>query len=218
MKFFVDNRMFGASMNGAAVGMARPQAAATAPAPAPAPRPAQPRPPAPRKPRFLGQAAQSINDIVNQIKTDVGILGGYYGKNANLPLQFRVPGSVYSNVADYADAIWKDVVVPHDAAPDSQAWTAPAPQSVLSRVALSEQMIADFGNQVSAAEAKYAQSQGTAGGAPTSVATVQPQGQGFQWSLGTAVLGALAVVTIAGVLFFTPASPIEGEVSNLPRA
>jgi hypothetical protein len=216
MKFFVDNRMFGASMNGSAVGMARPQAAA--PSPAPAPRPVQPpRPAAARKPRFLGQATPSINDIVDRIKTDVGVLGDYYNRNANLPLQFRVPGSIYSNVADYSDAIWKDVVLRHDANPDSQAWTAPAPQSVLSRVALSEQMIADFGNQVSAAEAKYAQSQGNPAAAPTQVATVQPQGQGFQWSLGTAVLGALAIATIAGVLFFTPASPIEGPVSELPR-
>ncbi len=202
-------------MNGS-VGMARPQAAAPAPAKAPAKAAPAPRP---RGPRFLGQATPSINDLVDRIKTDVGVLGGYYNRNANLPLQFRVPGSIYSNVADYSDAIWKDVVVPHDANPDSQAWAAPASQSLLSRVALSEQMIADFGNQVSAAEAKYAQSQGSPSAAPTSVAqtTVEPQGQGFQWSLGTAVLGALALATIAGVLFFTPASPIEGPVSELPR-
>lgn len=202
-------------MNGS-IGMARPQA----PAPAPAKAPAKTAPaPRPRGPRFLGQATPSMNDIVDRIKADVGVLGGYYDRNANLPVQFRVPGSIYSNVADYADAIWKDVVVPHDANPDSEAWTAPASQSVLSRVALSEQMIADFGNQVSAAEAKYAQSRGSQSSAPSPVAqaTVQPQGQGFQWSLGTVALGALALATIAGVLFFTPASPIEGPVSELPR-
>lgn len=216
MKFFVDNRMFGNSMSGGAVPMARQQAA-----PTPASAPVQAAlPPAPRKPRFLGQAGTSINDLVDRIKSDVSVLSGYYGRNASLPLEYRVSGAVYARVADYSDAIWKDMVVPHDASPDSSAWNAPASQSALSRVALSEQMIADFGQQVSAAEAKYAQAQGSQASTPPSVtqATVQPQGQGFQWSLGTAALGLLAIATIAGVLFFTPAAPIEGKVSELPKA
>ncbi len=217
MNFFVDNRMFGSKMNGS-VNMAGSQIQVP-------PAVAQVLPPAPRRPRFLGQTASTVNDIIDRIKTDVGVLGGYYSRNANLPLEFRVPGSVYATVADYSDAIWKDAVIPRDANPDSQAWNAPAPQSLLSRVALDEQMIADYGNQVSAAEAKYAQSQGSTSTAPTPTpgptpvaqATVAPQGQGIQLSLGTIVLGAIAVVTIAGVLFFTPANPLEGQVSQLPQ-
>lgn len=180
MNLFAGDRMFGGRVQGALGAIARPWEALPA--------------------KSMGQAGMTVRDVVARINHDVGVLGEYYNRNAELPLDCNVRGAEYQPISDNSDQIWKDVVVPFNQNPGLPAWNQPASGDVLARVAQNEGLIKAYGDKVAAAELKCAAKTGETPAAPGTPAGSGETRPPMPMTVSMIALGLMATAAIVGAI------------------
>jgi len=176
----------------------------------------------------LGQTGLSRRSVIDRINATIGVLWDVYNRNAELPLPYRVPGSVYASISDYSDALWKKYVIPFNDDPQSSYWDQPAEQAMKDGEAAFTKQAFDYDSRVAAQEKAYQAAQAAAkesgqefvGPQAPEEISVTPGGQQPPKKSNLPLYIGLGVVAIAAIVGATLMSrdpeATSGPVETIP--
>jgi len=181
---------------------------------------------------WIGQAGPSRRAFIRRIGTSTNALGDLYNRNAELPLEFRVPGPVYAAVAKLGDDLHKKYVIPFNQYPDAAYyWDAPADEDMANSVDAFERQVFDFSEQLRDREKAYQAAQEAA---TEEAPAAAPGGQATEeiaWTPGVEPppaaksflpvyigIGIVAVAAIVGAALMShDPEATSGPVETIPR-
>lgn len=174
----------------------------------------------------LGQAGTTRRSVIGRINAATDLLTDLYNRNAELPLQFRVPGAVYAAISDASDVLWKKYVVPFNENPKSSYWDQPADEAMKSGEDVYTRQVFDFDTRVAAQEKAHQAALQSGQGfepegppAPEDMSYVPGVDQPKTSNLMPVYigLGVVALAAIVGAVLLSPASEAaSGTIETLP--
>jgi len=174
----------------------------------------------------MGQAGSPRRSVIGRINASTDLLGDLYNRNAQLPLQYRVPGGIYQAVADMGDALFKKYVIPFNENPKSSFWEQPADEAMKNAEDVYTRQVFDFDTRVATQEKAYQAALQAGQGfepegppAPEDTSYVPGVDQPKPANLMPVYigLGVVALAAIVGAVLLSPASEAaSGTVETLP--